>query len=315
MLRLYKRGDIYHIRGTVSYAGSSQRVRCTTGQANKRSAEEVCRRIEEAVLSKMRGGENLAPFTLEVENWLSITRGKTDARNAVLLNKVFGAIPVSRIDAAAWTKFRSRKLRGCSEAHVNRIRATLVSILNHAAAPVDIPRLRENNMRVRFLTYEEQETLLAAYPDFIRPYFICLAYQGFRRQEALDLKWQWVNTDARTITLPFTKNGTMRIVPAHPRVLDTMERRHPVFVYPNKDGQPYAFGDSLKGIHRRACLSAGISDFTIHDWRHHWASRLVMNVADLPRLMKLGGWRSEKMVLRYAAVSDRHITDTLLGLT
>jgi hypothetical protein len=37
----------------------------------------------------------------------------------------------------------------------------------------------------------------------------------------------------------------------------------------------------------------------------------MMAGADLNSLMKLGGWESEKMVFRYASVSNEHTRDTL----
>ena len=40
--------------------------------------------------------------------------------------------------------------------------------------------------------------------------------------------------------------------------------------------------------------------------RHTFASRLVMNGADLRTVQELGGWKSMSMVERYSHLSDRH---------
>ena len=45
--------------------------------------------------------------------------------------------------------------------------------------------------------------------------------------------------------------------------------------------------------------------------QHDFANRLMMAGADSNSLMKLGGWESEKMVFRYASVSNEHTRDTL----
>jgi integrase len=82
-------------------------------------------------------------------------------------------------------------------------------------------------------------------------------------------------------------------------------------------GEPYADtgdgrgGNPLSKAHATARAAAGISDFTPHDWRHHWASWMVMSGVDLYTLMRLGGWASLKMVQRYAAVSGEHMAQAV----
>jgi integrase len=58
----------------------------------------------------------------------------------------------------------------------------------------------------------------------------------------------------------------------------------------------------------------GGPDFRLHDWRHHWASWMVMEGADLETIRKLGGWTSLDMVLRYAAVSTEHMAEAVARL-
>ncbi|WP_197687373.1 tyrosine-type recombinase/integrase [Acetobacter sp. A11-2] len=64
-----------------------------------------------------------------------------------------------------------------------------------------------------------------------------------------------------------------------------------------------------------ACKTAGISGFTPHGWRHHWASWMIMSGCDLFTLMKLGGWSSLQMVQRYAAVNSDHMKSAIDKLT
>ena len=49
----------------------------------------------------------------------------------------------------------------------------------------------------------------------------------------------------------------------------------------------------------------------IHDWRHDWASRMVMAGVDLLTVQKLGGWKSLEMVKRYATFSSKHEIDAI----
>ena len=73
-------------------------------------------------------------------------------------------------------------------------------------------------------------------------------------------------------------------------------------------GQPYRDprshklpgGSPIKRAHATACRRAGIVDFHVHDWRHHWASHCVMAGIDLETIRQEGGWKSLRMVERYA---------------
>ena len=313
MLRTYKRGKYYHISGSVSFAGQSIRVRQSTGQTRKGAADDVCRLIEQRILNDMQGKVTLMPLSEAAGLWFN-NKSMTDWYNIKTLVGHFKSTPISEINADTWNKFVRTSLGGCKPSHINRVRATLVAIANHVSAPIQIPKKKNPNNRVRFLSYEDQEKLLSCYPEFIRHYFITLCYQGFRRQEALNLQRQGVNFESNTIQL-IVKGGKLLTVPMHPRVREALlphiRQSNAQLVFLNKAGKPYSFGDSLRGLHIRACRKAGISGFTIHDWRHHWASQLVMKGASIPSLMELGGWASERMVLRYASVSDEHIRDTL----
>jgi site-specific recombinase XerD len=49
----------------------------------------------------------------------------------------------------------------------------------------------------------------------------------------------------------------------------------------------------------------------IHDWRHDFASRMVMAGVDLLTVQKLGGWKSLDMLKRYATFSAQHEIDSI----
>ena len=333
MLYIKKRGRIWHIEGTVTYAGQKKTVRKTTGHTLRREAEEECRAIEQRVINEMKGGHNLTPFNEAARDWLETVNGTSTCKeNVSRLSSEWGRIPVSSIDTGAWNKFVKRKYKGAAPSYVNRIRTTLVSILNHASVANNIPKKKEGDYRTRFLSYEEQEELLAAYPDFIRAYFITLCYQGFRRTEGLRITLQGLNFEMNNIQLA-VKGNKIITVPMHPRVKEALQahiemRREAIQqnnsqqIFLTKDiynkkgeiirpGRPYTDPKSLYRLHVRACKKAGIEDFTVHDWRHHFASHLMESGADLKSLMKLGGWQSESMVFRYADVSNSHIRNTM----
>jgi integrase len=106
-----------------------------------------------------------------------------------------------------------------------------------------------------------------------------------------------------------TKNGEARGVPLHSRLVNELRMLHhrEGNVFRTPSGRPYAQkeagGGQIKTAFRGACRRAGITDFSTHDCRHTWATWHYTANRDLIALMKLGGWKSEKMVLRYAHVN------------
>jgi integrase len=48
-----------------------------------------------------------------------------------------------------------------------------------------------------------------------------------------------------------------------------------------------------------------MQDFHFHDLRHHGATAALNVGFPAPIVMALGGWKTERMMRRYAAVTDR----------
>ena len=74
-------------------------------------------------------------------------------------------------------------------------------------------------------------------------------------------------------------------------------------VFWSQKGTPYR---SFRTAFECAVRKAGISDFTFHDLRHTFASRLVMSGVDLPTVKELMGHRDITMTLRYTHLSSDH---------
>ena len=312
MLSIYKRENKYHIRGTVSVGDRVVEVRRTTGQYTKKKAELVCRHVEETLLNDMSGGTKVLPFTVVADAWLALKpRSETDRYFANRFKLEFSEFNINEMNNDLWKMFKTKYLYSAKPSYINRFRGTLISIMSHASITNKLDKEWYADDRVRFLNYDKQEELLASYPDFIRPLFITLAYQGMRKSEALNLRSRFIDFDNGTMLLDKTKNGRRRIVHMHPRVADALQHlKHRDYVFLNSKGVRYACPRNVRSVHLTACKKAKVFDFTIHDWRHHWASTMIMNGANLKVLMKLGGWSSERMVMRYADVSNEHIADT-----
>ena len=74
-------------------------------------------------------------------------------------------------------------------------------------------------------------------------------------------------------------------------------------MFPGPDGRPYD-RSYIGRVFRRAAKQAGLRDFHFHDLRHHGATMALNKGFTAPIVMAFGGWKTERMMRRYAAVTD-----------
>jgi integrase len=79
-------------------------------------------------------------------------------------------------------------------------------------------------------------------------------------------------------------------------------------VFRRRDGKPLR---TLRSVFARACARAKLTDVTPHALRHTFASRLAMAGVRLRAIQELGGWRSLRMVERYAHLSLEYQADAV----
>jgi integrase len=181
-----------------------------------------------------------------------------------------------------------------------------------AENPVKKVRLaRENNEPIRILSPEEEQRLLDCCTPALAPLVVTALHTGLRASELLSLTWADVDfrRHAVTVRAAYAKNGESRSVPMNAVLLSTLKAVRmtvhaidmPVFCVPQ--GTPYK---NFRTAFERAVMKASIADFTFHDLRHTFASRLVMNGADLPTVQALMGHKTIAMPLRYTHLTTDH---------
>jgi integrase len=209
-----------------------------------------------------------------------------------------------------------------SASSVNRYLAAISAVLTAALRwewitvhPLRGKKLRfqEPKGRVRFLSREEIDALLAAceassYPPLKLAVLLGLT-TGARRAEILGLTWDRVDFDRKWAWFETTKNGERRGVPLVEAVMKPLEAHFRVaaspLLFPSKVDlhQPI----DIRKPFARALREAGIGDFRFHDLRHSAASYLAMSGASLAEISELLGHRSLQMVKRYAHLSGDHV--------
>ena len=168
---------------------------------------------------------------------------------------------------------------------------------------------RAGDVRVRYLTHEQAEALLASLPDHQRDVVLFALSTGLRQRNVLQLTWPQVDLYRRIATIEAgdTKNGKALGVPLNEPAVTVLERqrgKHGTRVFTYR-GKPLNSANTRTW--RKALKASGIKDFRWHDLRHTWATWLRQ--ADVPTwvLQELGGWKSETMVRRYAHLSVKHL--------
>lgn len=310
------------IRGTVR----GIRVEESTGTGERRIAEEIrAKREAELLAQSVYGRRATATFA---EAALSYLQNGGSKRFLQPVIKHFGTTPLGQIDQDAIDRGARKLFPDAAAATRNRQFYTPASaVLHHAARrgwcglPV-IERPEAAPERIRWLTIEEADRFIGASSDHLQPLLIFLFYTGARAGEALWLDWRDVDLSRSHVTFPKTKNGEARGVPLHPRVVAALanlkHRTGEVFRRP--DGEPYerprkiddtSAGSRIATAFAGACRRAGIADFHPHDCRHTWATWHYAANRDLGALQRLGGWKSVRMVMRYAHVNVGELSHTI----
>ncbi|MCX7858187.1 MAG: site-specific integrase [Deltaproteobacteria bacterium] len=210
-----------------------------------------------------------------------------------------------------------RREEGAASATINRERAMLSKAFNLAVNvwgwimtnPCQkVPPYPENNKRDRWLTWEEEERLLAASEPYLngalRDIIILALNTGMRQGEIMNLRWDQIDFDKRVIILQETKTGTPRGVPLNNTVFKMLvrrytERKNSEYVFSTRKGTKIGTRNMLRGFYK-ALSKAGISDFRFHDLRHTFATRLVQVGDQLYRIGQILGHSQVETTQRYA---------------
>jgi integrase len=310
------------MRGTIR----GRRVEESTGTSDRRVAEEIrAKREAQILIETIYGRRATATFA---EAALSYMEAGGSRRFMEPILRHFGTTPLAHIDQEAIDRGARKLFPSASGSTRNRQFFTPTSAVLHPAArrgwcssPI-IERPDEGPERVRWLTQSEADALLAACSEHLRPLVLFMLYTGARVGEALWLEWRQLDLFRAHVSFPKTENGEARGVPLHPRVVAELanlpRREGEVFLKP--DGRPYerpkrlddtSAGTRIKTAWNAACRRAGLIDLRPHDCRHTWATWHYASNRNIGALMRLGGWKSVRMVMRYAHVNVDEFADTI----
>ncbi len=326
MLTLRKRGKFWHVRGSVKVGRRTLKVEeHSTGFADRASAESY--RVNFQVEKQQELLHGAASITRQITfddaaiAYLEVDRHLSEVLRVRQLQQAFSGKRLADIDATSFAKFTRDVLPGRSPNTHERVRVVLAGVFKASGVKFpEIPSYEVYKERIRWLTLPKSEWLLRWYNKRVQPIALVARDSGLRASENILMEVgrcdpSWGAHGAFHIANP--KNGRDRVVPwtADVRVVVLNRLRG------RKDGERLwtglrgdytdtrrKGGNPVRSAHDTACRDAGITDFTWHDWRHHWATWAMRPVEkggfgwDLLQLQKVGGWEDLSSVQRYAAI-------------
>jgi integrase len=168
-----------------------------------------------------------------------------------------------------------------------------------------VSREKVNNMRERWLTFEEEGKLLDASPKWLQELIIFSLETGLRQGETLNLQWPQVDLFRRTITILEQKNRGKDTIPLNERALEVLKAKARIrhiktnYVFHNNNRNRIGVSNLLRAFYS-ATKKSKLKGFRWHDLRHTFATRLIQAGVDLYSVQKLGRWKNIQMVMRYA---------------
>jgi integrase len=165
---------------------------------------------------------------------------------------------------------------------------------------------KEDETRVRWLRPEEELLILEPMTSPFREIAKLAALTLMRQGEIRHLRREDVHLEQGVILLPKAKAGARPVIlsEAARKILQTQLESHSAdLVFPRPNGRPYS-REQVGKVFRRAARAGGLKDFRFHDLRHHGATMALNKGFTAPIVMALGGWKTERMMRRYAAVTD-----------
>jgi integrase len=313
-LKIYKRGGIWHYRGTVA----GHRLRGSTRTEDRKTAARFASEIQNRQYQRGTDAVDQA-LTFPKAVSLYLAAGKPDRyidrledywKNTRVSEINSGAIKQSALDLYPNAKGSTRN---------RQVIVPTQAIINHCAErqlcqPIKIARFKFETKIKQPVTLEWVNAL-RAHAD--RPDIGVLALfmfaTGARIKEALSVQWDDIDMRKRTVLIRQTKLGNERV--AHlPQDLFIAIANLPRRNEPRL-AKPFAFAShsSALAAWERAVAAAGIEPLTFHSCRHGFATALLHRGVDVVTIAKLGGWKSAAHVLKtYGhAHNDATLTDRI----
>ena len=333
-MRIYKRGSTYWTEFIVD----NKRYQLSCKTKDKKLAEEVAAALQSDVIRKKFdipakykaektfkavwdeyiNSLNNSKGTIQVKKWISskhfnIFKDKNIA--SIALTDIKDYQLKRKIEIMSMPKNTGKRESEISFAYLNKEILILLNFFNFCMEKAYLDKnpatgIKKLNELSRLKTLSDtdiQKLIAGATNKLTRDLITFLIYTGCRKGEALNLRWDDVDLQNDVIAVKGTKTKYDRHIPISKplkELLRAIEKNQDSLYVFNKNGAK--LGNFRKSF-MTACRNAGLKDLRIHDLRHVFASKMVMNGTSLYITGELLGHRTTQMTKRYSHL----VPDTL----
>jgi len=301
-----------------------RRVQISTDTDNRKLAENIYAKVKTQIVEgKYFDGVQGKTITVNqlLERYFN-DRIKAKSKNTIErdvtlkkhISAYFGTNTLVQVTPEMVSSYRQKRYKDKkSVATVNRELAFLRNAYNVAMRhykwcsfnPVSQVKFdRENNQRDRWLTVGEARTLLNNLTGRYREIVEFALHTGLRKSEILNLSFSNVDLFRKVIIVK-GKGGKIRTIPLNQIAAAILKERFKIrhvesnLVFADRNGNPIQ-KTLLKNTFKKALKASGIKDFTFHDLRHTFATRLAQAGIDLYTISRLLGHNDISTTQRYA---------------
>jgi len=312
-LKIFKRGGVWHYRGTVA----GRRLRRSTGTSNKEIAARIAAEIEDkAWKCRLDGPEAVLTFAQASIRYRAA--GKS-TRYLAAVEDYWKDTLVRSIKPGAVKDAALALYPNASAATRNRQAITpTVAIINHAAeaelcAYIRVKHFKVDTKSKKPATLEWVQAFMKHASPQLGGMALFMFLTGARVSEALAVTWDDIDLREKTVLICQTKLGNERrahlpqpLVVALANIPKSNSNRR-VFWYSHRA--------SCFKMWNWAIRAAKIERLSYHSCRHGFATALLRAGVDVVTIAKLGGWKSARHVFEtYGhALDDRTATDLISG--
>lgn len=243
--------------------------------------------------------------------WGNCSYWKTVDANLKEAVEILGNPDIKKIDTLMVDKYIHNVSGKVKNSTVNRKLSNLHTILKYAHDRdmiVKLPKFtwkQENNERIRWVTKEEETTLLATLSPEVSVFCEVLIHTGMRRGELLGMKPE--DLDGNYARLWKTKNGKARSVPLSERAKVLLEQHLPFNLTVAQIQQEWTKAKQKMGLEHD-------NNFVLHTLRHTAASRLLNSSNNIALVQRMLGHSKITTTMRYAHISDDQLLNAVRAM-
>ena len=309
----------------MSFFVNGRQIRRSTGTTNEKLAEKIHAKVLTQITEdkwfdkpkdEKKSVDEMIDKYLSEYSILKTPNGEArDQSIAKNLRKFFRGLLLKAVSPATIVQYKAfRRKKPVKPATLERELCFLKRAFNLAVYewewieknPVArISKEKFNNEVERWLSFDEEKSLLNSCSEPLKSIVIIALNTGMRQHEILDLEWQNVDLSRKIATIIRSKNGEIRSIPLNHRAFNVLcsgANLRPLkskYVFSSSAGTRIERRNLLRDFYK-ARKKAKLENFRFHDLRHTFATRLVQAGIDIYTVSKLLGHKDIRMTQRYS---------------